>query len=244
MKIKISYLWCIFLPLVIYTHLYKIMFFLFILMSIHEGMHLFCAFYFKYQIESVTIYPFGLHASILDFEYQNSFHEILIILSGLSVHVLAAFFIPFLNYSDVFSVSFIHYLYETNIALLFFNLLPLYPLDGGRILRNILEYFFPFKWAKGISLLLTLMILPICLYLFPFTLLQCIFFYIFFIIQISFSIVYFKYDVEAFYLYRYLHGSKGKMKIHHRKDLYKNKENYFLYKGYLLNEKEMLGRWI
>lgn len=244
MKIKFSWMWILFLPFVIATHFYKVLFFLFLLMSIHESFHIMAALYLGYKIESVCIYPFGLSAQIECFEYRNSRDEIWITLCGLSVHIIAAFFLPFL--CDIWSVSkvFSLYLIKTNLAILIFNLFPIYPLDGGRLLRNILEYFFSFKMAKLISLLSTFILIPIFLYAFPFTQIQRIVFAIFLMSQTILYLYQFNSDVHLFYLYRYLYPIKRKIKIHDRHDLYKNKENYIFEKGKIVTEKEFLKKFI
>lgn len=106
MKIKVSILWVPFLPIFYVTHLYKVLFFLFLLMSIHEMMHIVCAIQLRYKIEKVIVYPFGLSATIQDFEYKNSWHELCITLSGLGVHILAAFFMPALSFFFMFPYLF------------------------------------------------------------------------------------------------------------------------------------------
>lgn len=244
MKIKISYLWIPFLPIIYGMHLYKILFFLFLLMSIHESFHLVCAYCLGYKIDSVCIYPFGLSAKIQDFEYKNSFYEIIITVCGLSVHFFAAFLIPML--SDFFDLSqnFTQYLLKANYAILLFNLMPIYPLDGGRILRNVLEYIFSFKVAKFISLCVSLIFMPILFYFFNFTKMQIIFFSFLFIIQIFLFLYRFKEDVYAFYLHRYLHYRNRKLKFHHHNDIYKNRENFFVKEGKFMHELEFLSKHI
>jgi len=37
------------------------------------------------------------------------------------------------------------YFMKSNIVIAIFNLLPIYPLDGGRILQSVLSYWFPFR---------------------------------------------------------------------------------------------------
>lgn len=244
MKIKISYLWIPFLPIVYGMHLYKILFFLFLLMSIHESFHIVCAYCLGYKIDSVCIYPFGLSAQIQDFEYKNSLNEIIITLCGLSVHLFAAFFIPML--SGVFDLShnFTLYLLNANYAILLFNLMPIYPLDGGRIVRNILEYIFSFKVAKFLSLCVSMIFIPILFYLFAFTKIQIICFTLFFLIQIFLYLYRFKEDVYDFYLYRYIHYQNRKLKFHHHNDIYKNCENYLVKEGNFIHELEFLSKHI
>lgn len=244
MKIKISILWILFLPIFYVTHLYKVLFFLFLLMSIHEMMHIVCAIQLRYKIEKVIVYPFGLSATIQDFEYKNSWHELCITLSGLGVHILAAFFMPALSFFFHVSPSFLSYMQNANLSLLLFNALPIYPLDGGRIIRNILELVFPFKQAKKISLLTSIIIFFICIFYFPFNKSQIFLFLVLFSFQYIILMKEYMQDIHSFYLYRYIQGCHKKLKIHHKNDLYKNFYNGIIKNGRIRSEKDVLREWI
>lgn len=244
MKIKVSKSWVFILPIIFSLHMQKIMLFIFTLLSIHESMHIICAHFLGYQTVEVCVYPFGLSARIKDFEYRNSIYEILITLSGLSVHIIMYFFLHLINVLGWISFSFMEYLNMINIQILCFNLIPIYPLDGGRMIRNLLEILFVYKKAKMISIFVSFLLLGYYMMIGLLNSLSGIIICIFFLFQLILAIYQYQSSNLEFYLYRYLHGAFGKMKIHHKQDIYKNKTNVIVEKTNLLNETEFLSRYI
>nr|WP_246791647.1 site-2 protease family protein [Clostridium perfringens] len=60
------------------------------------------------------------------------------------------FLIFFFIYKLIFKIEYIYSTYEINLVLFIFNLLPTYPLDGGKILGAILEKKMIFKDVNNI----------------------------------------------------------------------------------------------
>ena len=108
-----------------------IKFFLFFtfLILFHEIGHIFAGIICKWKIKEVIIMPFG-GLTIFNNKINHSLKEELFVsLSGPIFQLIIGFFIKnniLLN---------IHY------SLLLFNLIPIYPLDGGRILKGIITIF-------------------------------------------------------------------------------------------------------
>lgn len=243
MKIKISFWWIIFVPLVYLSHTYKILLFIFTLLSIHELMHIICAKHFHYQTTKICIYPFGLNAHIKDFEYKKSIYEILITLAGLSVHIFMYIILIILYHADLISYNFMDYLNSINLTILLFNCIPIYPLDGGRILRNILEFIFPYKKARQLSLLFSFFFLLFLAYYKFFYGFSGMFLFVFFFIQLLICCFTFKKNLYDFYLYRFLHLFDGKVKVHDKQDIYKNRLNYIIENDRLKKESEYLEKY-
>lgn len=110
---------------------------------LHELAHSFVAIRFGIEVLSIRLFIFGGLAQVSQ-EPRSGRHEFLIALAGPATSmVLAVFFgIPYVAYylgdgsRAVAAVA--GYLALSNVLLALFNLIPGFPLDGGRILRAIL----------------------------------------------------------------------------------------------------------
>lgn len=71
--------------------------------------------------------------------------ELGIATAGPAINALIAFI--FFIIALFFDYELINWVWQINIAILCFNLIPAYPMDGGRILRSLLNYFVEDKKA-------------------------------------------------------------------------------------------------
>jgi Zn-dependent protease len=132
---------------------------LFSCIVMHELGHALTARYFGIGTESITLYPIGGVARLLRMS-DRPFEEICIALAGPAVNlVIAAVLTPIVLLAlltapatgQMLSSStmgpatligqFTFYLWLANVFLLAFNLLPSFPMDGGRVLRATLSLF-------------------------------------------------------------------------------------------------------
>lgn len=113
---------------------------------LHELGHVTAAFRLGYAVNAVTIYPFGGIASIQMPFYPKARDEFLLTAAGPAVNWLIAGTIALLtlqqpwewpkaigNWHDMLRV-----LMYGNLVMSAYNLLPAYPMDGGRLLRALL----------------------------------------------------------------------------------------------------------
>ena len=110
---------------------------LLILLSIvaHELGHAFCARAFGYDTKRIVITPLGGYAQIDVEDFEGTEAEYYIAAAGPFVNfAIAGMLIPF----AFFNVEHTRYLMMLNAAIALFNLIPAYPLDGGRMLRCLL----------------------------------------------------------------------------------------------------------
>src|SRR5699024_12159201 len=76
------------------------------------------------------------------------------------------------SYIDIIPTSLVQTAFYFNWLLLLFNLLPIYPLDGGKLLFYILSLFLPYKKAHQYTYrfsLLACILLVLFLFFNPFT---------------------------------------------------------------------------
>jgi Zn-dependent protease len=132
--------------------------FVFLCVVLHELGHSIMAMQYGVRVQDITLLPIGGVARLENATLLPR-HEVLIALAGPAVNVaiLVALFplmllfgvlsgnnslIDYLNYlDDVAPGGLLVYLFFTNIMLVAFNLLPAFPMDGGRVLRAGLSAF-------------------------------------------------------------------------------------------------------
>jgi Zn-dependent protease/predicted transcriptional regulator len=160
--------WMLFLYIASGMHWQHLLWALIFLLSIfgcvvlHEYGHAFVASWFGINAKKITIYPIGGIASIEKLP-ENPKQELLISAAGPFVSfVLASLLILFspqsFSWQDIKQYggvinqdNFLYMLGWVNIALAVFNLIPAFPMDGGRILRALLAFRFNYIKATVIA---------------------------------------------------------------------------------------------
>ena len=105
----------------------------------HELCHSAVAMRYRIPVDSITLFVFGGVARI-NREAENAMQEFSIAIAGpISSLLLAAIFWVVAHFSPANSMTAAasRWLWEINLILALFNLLPGFPLDGGRVLRGI-----------------------------------------------------------------------------------------------------------
>lgn len=105
---------------------------LFVCVLFHEVAHAFVAHTRGIKTESITLYFFGGLAEI-EKEAHDAVSDLYISVAGPAVSFLLAGVFWVLSISPID-----RYLFEMNLMIGIFNLLPVFPLDGGRVLRAVL----------------------------------------------------------------------------------------------------------
>jgi len=121
---------------------------LMIIVFVHELGHTLCALILKVPIDKICFYPFG---GVSKFKSKINIplkQEALILIMGplaqLLLLLLLKNYLP-IQYQEMFVIY--------NMNILVFNLLPIYPLDGGRLLNILFSYHFSYRKSFTISLL-------------------------------------------------------------------------------------------
>ena len=144
MKVKLNLNIFLFLILFFITNQIEVYALVMVFALIHELSHLICGVVLGFKPNTFKIMPLGFS---IEFETNVQDYNKKIIKSNILAvkKILIALAGPFINLiiaiiGLIFNID-INIVYA-NLIILIFNLLPIYPLDGGRILINILKIFY------------------------------------------------------------------------------------------------------
>ena len=137
MRIRIDLKIFIFLIIFYFTNQIRNYLIIMLFCFIHEIGHIIAGLILNMKPEKLEIMPFGLSSSFyMDFDNKNfKLKEILVVLSG-PLTSLALIFLC--KNIDLIYITFQEAMYS-NILILIFNLIPIYPLDGGRLIKGIFQ---------------------------------------------------------------------------------------------------------
>lgn len=226
----------------IITGLFKAFVIMYLIVFIHELGHITMSLIFNWNIKKINVYPFGGYIIFDDIINKPFIEEVLVFASGILFQIIL--FIIFTLIID--NNSYIYKLfYNYNITILIFNLIPVIPLDGGKILNIILNYIYPFK-ASHLLTILTSYLIVILLIIYNYKNINMI---LICILMLSILIKEHKnhlYIYNSFLIERYLNKSNYKKnniinKINLR-FMKKYKNNVFLKNGIYYDEYEILNK--
>ena len=177
--------------------------FIFILIFVHELGHFETARIFKFEVDKIYLYPTGGISKFTGRINVSWYKDLLVLINGplsqFIIYFILVIFYPYKNSIEI--LKYIHY------SILLFNLLPIYPLDGGKIINILFNRFFSFKTSFNLTIIFS--------YIFIFTLLIIINFsfkinYLFVITFLIYKVVEeqtkFRYYYDKFLLERYLYS--------------------------------------
>ena len=143
----------------------KIFFMVTLAVLLHEMAHAFLARYFNNTVEGICLIPPLGGLTFIKLESKRPLNRIIIFISGPFINLLLAALIFFLmkyqvvDFYSFYIRTFIREFFMINLATGIFNLIPLYPLDGGRILKDI---FLLCKASKRAAKITTILVSLLC----------------------------------------------------------------------------------
>lgn len=152
MKIRIHPLFWLVILLSIWTGRWIETLTLFVVIVIHELGHLAAAWSFGWRIRSMEILPFGGVAKMDEWGTVPNREELVVALAGPFHHIWMVLFSVLFYQAGWWTKEWTNYFIEGNLWIACFNLLPIFPLDGGRLLQVGLTYLFPYRIAISITL--------------------------------------------------------------------------------------------
>ncbi len=154
-KIRISLPFCLLVSVMYVLDFGRVFIPTFIAVLIHETAHILAIRLMNLKITRVDIRAFGVSVKVEGIEYIPYTREIIIAAAGpLAGLVTAGVFLVAAKSFGLYSLS---YFIGVNIVITAINLLPVYPLDGGRIVLCTLAKFMTHRAAYVISYILSIL---------------------------------------------------------------------------------------
>lgn len=122
---------------------------------VHEIGHYFVGKKLGYKIENFSLSPYGVSIDIEGQKIENK-DEFFIAFAGPIFNLIIIFIVTAIWWIFPVVYNFTYEFVNINIIMLLFNLLPLYPMDGGRMFVSVFSNFTKRKIALRISIILNL----------------------------------------------------------------------------------------
>ena len=211
-----------------------------LIIIVHELGHLTAAKYYKWNFDKIAIYPFGGCCRFDDKINRSLKEELIILITGPLFQIVLFFIIALLQEKGLMTYRNYTIFKTYHYTLLIFNLLPIYPLDGGRILNIIINYKLPYK--KGNKIVVLLSLINIIIMMFFYKNLNFILMSILILMELLLYLKRQNYLYNRMLLERYIDKySFNKEKIIKNKDsMYKEKRHVIYFKGKYITEKDYL----
>jgi len=126
---------------------FRFLIYFMLLILIHELGHIIVSLLFKWNIDKIIILPFGGLTKYNEMINRPLIEEFLIAISGIIFQFL--FYLSVKDFIDYEYFSFINYF------IILFNLIPIYPLDGSKILNIFFIIITSFKNSLSLTIIIS-----------------------------------------------------------------------------------------
>ncbi len=134
---------------------------LFIIVFIHELGHAAAARFFSWKIKRILILPFGGACEVDEHGNRPIFEELIIVAAGPLQHIWLAAGAVLLEMAGLITMESSLLFHKFNLMIFLFNLLPVWPLDGGKFLYLLLSVKSPFLKALKKTLISSVIMLSV-----------------------------------------------------------------------------------
>lgn len=113
---------------------------LFGIVLVHELGHLTAANGLGWRVKEVQLLPFGGVLVVDELGTVPTWEELVVAVAGPIQHVWMILLAYFMKMLEIGAGTWWDYFIEANLMILLFNLIPVMPLDGGKIMQSLLGY--------------------------------------------------------------------------------------------------------
>lgn len=206
---------------------------------IHEFFHFLMAKFLKVKVGEIEFLPIGFYLKIPDLESYSFHKQLLVLIAGPSSFIFSCAIIKMLYNLGILSL----YGYEdamiSNKFILLFNLLPIYPLDGAKIVELSLTPFLNEYKLRASRIIISILSLVI----FSSYLLSLgeVITMLFLFISLIISIINFKKNYLLYLISRLSNRNSRKIKINSKKEIYRLNDNYCYINNKIIDEKGIIS---
>ena len=206
---------------------------------IHEFFHFLMAKFLKVKVGEIEFLPIGFYLKIPDLESYSFHKQLLVLIAGPSSFIFSCAIIKMLYDLGILSL----YGYEdamiSNKFILLFNLLPIYPLDGAKIIELFLTPFINEYKLRASRIIISILSLVI----FSSYLLSLgeVITMLFLFISLIISIINFKKNYLLYLISRLSNRNSMKIKINSKKEIYRLNDNYCYINNKIIDEKGIIS---
>lgn len=249
-KVYISPLFLFIIFLSFISGLFKDVIILFIVIIIHELGHIFFSYIYKWNIKKVDITICGGFISFDDVIDKPLKEEFIISMAGFLFQFLLFVTCICLYNFNIIDIKLFSLIAKYNLSIFLFNVLPIYPLDGSKILFVIFNLFISYK--KSLKLINTISFINVFLIIFIFLYFKIKFEYSYIMIFVFINKKLFSllknipYLFNRFLFERYLFGINTKKIVYIKNgnlNLFRRgKKHYFKIGNHYYDEKAVLKK--
>lgn len=179
-KIKIHPLFYFVLGVCAFTGNFRKMIIFSIIILIHEFGHFITGYLLKWKVVKIDLYPYG-GCTIFNNDINTSLKkELIVTIMGPIFQIVIIYLLSFIVDIDNFKIFM-----EYSKLILFFNLLPIYPLDGGKLLNVFFNFFLSYRDSFRITIFLSYFLFVLFLFIILFFQFNLLFILVLFLLGIS-----------------------------------------------------------
>lgn len=165
-EIQLHPLFMLFASVAILTGAFVELMIILVIVVIHECGHYVAARYFSWRINRMYIWIFGAVMETEEHGVRSIREEAIVVLAGPLQHIWIYGVAWVLQSFELLPLSVIEGIFFYNTVILVFNMLPIWPLDGGKILYVLLTYVYPYKKGYKTTLIassISCIIVSVCI---------------------------------------------------------------------------------